>query len=53
MSNFKIFKEAAGVIAPTEMWVCFCDCYMYEHETLEGLINVLNTEWEHEKHLVG
>jgi hypothetical protein len=53
MSKFQIFKEEAGILAPCEMWVCLCGCYMYEATTLKELIELLNTEWEHEKHLVG
>ncbi len=49
----KIYKEKAGVIAPTEVWVCICDCYLYIGNTLEELINILNTEWKADKHLVG
>lgn len=48
----KIFKEQAGVITKDECWVCLCDCYMYMADTLEQLIEVLNTEWEDDKHLI-
>lgn len=49
----KIFKEKAGVISKGECWVCIHDGYLYTAKTLEKLIEVLNTEWEHDKHLVG
>ena len=49
----KIFLEKAGVISPGPIWVCFCTCYMYTADTLEDLVDVLNSEWEHDNHLVG
>ena len=35
------------------MWICICEGYMYESETLDGLIQKLNTEWKLDKHMVG
>ena len=52
-SSFKIFKEKAGVISENECWVCICDTYLYTADTLEQLIEILNTEWEHDRHLCG
>lgn len=49
----RIFKENAGVISPEECWVCIHGPYMYVADTLEGLVQVLNTEWEWDRHLVG
>ena len=49
----KIFKEKPGVISKEAVWVCVCDNYLYIANTIRGLIYVLNTEWEHDKHLAG
>jgi len=49
----KIFKTKAGEISKEPCWVCIHDGYMYDADTLEELIEVLNTEWEHDKHIVG
>jgi len=50
----KIFKQKAGVISLNDCWVCIHGGYMYGPcNTLEQLIHVLNTEWEHDKHIVG
>ena len=51
--TLKVFKEEAGVIAPTTMWVCTHGPYLYESPSALGLIIKLITEWEHEDHLVG
>jgi hypothetical protein len=48
-----IYKEQAGVISDEETWVCMHDVYLYTADTLEQLIHILNTEWEHEKHYTG
>ena len=48
-----IFLEKAGVISQEEVWVCIHQCWFYTADTLEELSKVLNTEWEHDKHLVG
>lgn len=48
-----IYKEKAGVISEGPVWVCIHDGYLYTADTLEGLIKVLNEEWEHDKYLVG
>ena len=62
MSRIEIFKEKAGVISEDEIWVCTCSemtsvdsasGYMYTAKTLEQLIEILNTEWEDDKHLCG
>ena len=49
----RIFKERPGVISKESVWVCIHEEYMYVADTLEALVAILNTEWEHEKHLVG
>lgn len=46
----RIYKEKAGVISPNECWVCICEGYLYVKETLEELIELLNTEWKHDEH---
>ena len=46
-----IFEQEAGVISKDKLWVCLYDSYMYTAPTLELLVVVLNTEWEHDKHL--
>lgn len=52
-SLMNIFKEKAGVLSPEEVWVCICEGYIYIADTLEQLIEILNTEWKNERHLVG
>lgn len=47
----KIFKDSTIFEVP--MWICLCEGYMYESETIEGLIEKLNTEWKHDKHMIG
>ena len=49
----KIFKEEAGVISPEEVWICICEGYMYLEDTLELLVDLLNNEWKHDRHLIG
>ena len=49
----RIFKEKARVIPPREIWVCIHGGYLYTAATLEELAEVLNTEWEQDKHLCG
>lgn len=51
--DMKIFKEKAGVISESEIWVCICEGYLYTADTLEDLIIVLNNEWKHDRHLAG
>ena len=48
----RIFQEEAGVISENPVWVCVCEGYLYIADTLESLIEVLNTEWKADKHLV-
>jgi hypothetical protein len=48
-----IFKEKAGVISEKECWICIHSCYLYSADTLERLIEILNNEWEHDRHLAG
>ena len=52
-ATMRIFKERPGVISKESVWVCIHEEYMYVADTLEALVAILNTEWEHEKHLVG
>jgi len=52
-NNMRIFKEKAGVISEEETWVCLCEGYLYTGSSLEDLIEVLNTEWKNDRHLVG
>lgn len=47
----KIFKQEKGLISKEDCWVCIHDEYIYTAKTLEELIEILNTEWEHDKHL--
>lgn len=49
--NFSIRREKAGVISEEAVWVCCCDGYLYMHETLAGLAQTLDTEWQHDDHL--
>lgn len=48
-----IFYQEAEVISEEPVWVCIHECYLYTAPTLEALVVVLNTEWEHDKHLAG
>ncbi len=48
----RIFQEKPKVIGDEAVWVCIHDGYLYTANTLEELVEVLNTEWEHDKHLV-
>jgi len=49
----KLFKESAGVIAPTSMWVIFDGGYMYESRHLIGVLFKFITQYKDERHLVG
>ena len=49
----KIFKEKAGVISKGPVWVVINKGYLYIHDTLIGVMWLMITEWEHDKHLVG
>jgi len=51
--NMRIFLEKSGVISKGSAWVCLCDGYMYTANTLNQLVDVLNTEWKLDRHLVG
>lgn len=54
MSNqFRIFQEKAGVISDNPCWCCISEGYLYIGDTLEDLAHILNSEWKHDKHLVG
>jgi len=53
MNNFKIYKEEAGVVSKKECWICISEGYLYTGNTLEELIEILNTEWRHDKHIAG
>ena len=46
-----IYKEAAGVISKKDVYVCTHESWMYIGDTMDELILILNTEWEHDKHL--
>lgn len=47
-----IYLEKPGIISEEEVWVCSHEDYLYLADTLEELIEILNTEWEHDIHLV-
>jgi len=49
----KIFRDSSRSISEKVIWVCIHECYLYTAPTLFHLINVLNKEWESDKHLVG
>lgn len=49
----RIFEEKAGVISDKNVWICICEEYMYIADSLIELVDLLNSEWEHEKHIVG
>jgi hypothetical protein len=49
----RIFQDKLRVISERDIWVCICEGYLYVADTLEDLIRVLNSEWKHDKHLVG
>jgi len=48
----KIFKEKAGVISETEIWVCIHGFYLYTHSTFIGLIWTILTQWNDDKNLM-
>lgn len=48
-----IYEQKAGVISKNVCWCCIHEGYLYIGDTLEQLIVILNTEWEHDRHLVG
>lgn len=49
----RIFEEEAGVISSNKIWVCICEGYLYTADTLKELIELLNTEWKQDRHLIG
>ena len=51
--KMKIYLQEKGVIGKEDCWCCIHEGYLYIADTLEELVTVLNTEWEHDKHLVG
>jgi acyl-ACP thioesterase len=51
--DFRIFKERPGIISTDACWVCISEGYLYTADTLEELVDVLNTEWKKARHLVG
>ena len=49
----RIIKEKAGIIGPTECWICLYDSYIHIEDTLPKLLwNVLK-EFRNDKHFVG
>jgi hypothetical protein len=46
-----IYKERAGTMSKKSCWVCIHEGYMYISDTVRGLIEILNEEWEHDKWL--
>ena len=49
----RIFEQAGGLISEEPVWICIHDGYMYIADTLFELVKILNSEWEHDKHIVG
>jgi hypothetical protein len=47
----KIFKDTQSFDEP--VWICIHGEYIYASESIYGLIDILNTEWEHDKHIAG
>jgi hypothetical protein len=47
----RIFFQEAGVISRGDLWVCIHENWMYVAETPMQLIEILNKEWEDDKHL--
>lgn len=43
-------KMPAGVVLKEECWICSESQYLYSSVTFEGLMEILKTEWRHEKH---
>lgn len=48
-----IYREHSGVIGHGACWVCFHRSYLYTHDTLPGLLWLMLTEWNHDRHLIG
>lgn len=51
IGNMKIFKEKAGIISETDIWVCIHGFYLYTHSTFIGLIWTILTQWNNDKNL--
>lgn len=51
--KFIIFKEKAGVLADTPLWVIFHHTHMYSHKTLFGVLWLFLSQYKHDKHLIG
>lgn len=49
----RLFRERAGVIAPTPVWVCLVNDRIFIHEHFWKLVWLVITEWSDERHLVG
>lgn len=49
----KIYKEKAGVISDTAVWICFHDCYMYSGDTFWQLLKDMCQWWNHDCRLIG
>lgn len=47
----RIFEDTSKDISSKNIWVCICEGYLYTADTLDELIEILNTEWKHDKHL--
>lgn len=50
--KFIVFKEEPGIISPNSCWVCFSGSYMYESESLLGLVWTVYNEWQEDFNLV-
>lgn len=49
----RIFQEKTGKIGKIGIWICICEDFIYLADNLPELIKLLNTEWKHEKHMIG
>ena len=47
----QIYKQDAGIISDMDIWCCIHNEYLYIGDTLDELIHILNTEWEHDKYI--
>lgn len=48
----KLYKQKAGSISEHKLWVIWDAPYLYEADTLLGVLWKLITEWKHDKHII-
>lgn len=51
--NIKIFKEKAGVLSDTEVWVCMYEDFIHIQKDFYNLVKEVKNEFRNIKHLIG